>query len=213
MAEHDADEVVGHSLWAHLPATAPTVVRLSTSGTAVPEGAALALAAEVVTLGPQGPATGDVAFLVDGDQVGVAALDGSGQAVLDGLRLPAGLHAVVASYRGDPTHAAATSTALPQAVTVSAVPVVVLVTAPAPGPAGVVCEAEVVEPRSGRRADTATGEVRFRAGGRLLGTVPLTEGAAALTLPAFPAGVVTAEYGGDAEHAPATGRAAVEEAS
>jgi hypothetical protein len=198
------DEVTGHVLG--LRAT-PTLVRLSSSRAGVPEGQPLALAARVVSVGADDlpPATGEVSFLVDGRRVGTAPVGAGGEAVLDGLHLGVGVHAVVASYSGDERHAAATSAPLPQAVTASATPVVLLVATPTRSPEGVVLEAEVVDPHTGRLAEAASGEVVFIVKGKPVGTVPLASGQARLHLDRLPAGRLRATYSGDREHAAADG--------
>lgn len=208
--DRSGDDVVGHAVGTRLSPTVPTLVRLSSSRTGIPEGESLALAAQVVTLGSADVATGEVTFLVDGERAGSAALDGSGQAVLDGVLLEVGLHAVVAAYGGDAAHAAATSAPLPQAVTAPALPVVVLVAQPAEADGVFVCEAEVVDPQSGRLAEGASGELVFTAGRMTLGTAPLVAGAARLEVARRPRGVVRAVFAGDREHAPATGSALVD---
>ncbi|MFN2538678.1 MAG: Ig-like domain-containing protein [Mycobacteriales bacterium] len=201
------DDVTGHSLRLPVPAVAPTLVRLSSSQPGVPEGAVLALAAQVVTVAGADvpPATGEVAFLVGGRRIGVAALDAAGQAVLNGVRLPVGVHAVVASYSGDALHAAGSSAPLPQAITAAATPVVVLVGSPTSTPEGVVVDAEVVDPHTGRLAEDAEGEVVFRSGGSVVGAVPLQSGLARLVIPVLPPGRLQASFTGDREHAAAEG--------
>ena len=201
------EDVSGHSLWlgGSSATLAPTLVRLSSSHPGVPEGEPVALAAEVITLGGGPTATGEVTFLVDGQPVGAAVLDEAGQASLSGLRLPVGVHAVLASYAGDREHAAATSAALPQAVTAPAAPVVVLVAAPVTTPQGVVIEAEVVDPRSGRLADDAAGSLSFVVGRTELGTAQLRAGLARLVVPTLPPGRLRVCFPGDREHAPAEG--------
>jgi hypothetical protein len=206
---HDFEDVTGHSLWTPLPAAVPTLVRLSSSHAGVPEGEPLALAAEVVAVSGQGeaPPSGTVAFVVAGQLLGHAVLDATGQAVLDGLHLPVGVHAVVASYAGDRFHAAASSAPLPQAVTATAAPVVVLVTGPVETPDGLLLEAEVVDPRTGRLADDATGPVVFTVGGQLIGQTDLVDGRGALLVASVPAGRLRVSFAGDTEHASAVGSA------
>jgi hypothetical protein len=198
-------------LWPPVGPAAPTVVRLTSSASGVPEGDSLVLAAEVVTLPTDvvaAPATGSVTFLVDGQRLGSAELDAAGQAVLAGVRLPVGVHAVVASYPGDGQHAAASSSPIPQAVTAMAAPVVVLVSAPVQTePGGVLLEAEVVDPRSGRLAEDAEGTVVFTVGGSAVGSADLVRGYARLELAALPPGRLRASYDGDTEHASAVGSA------
>jgi hypothetical protein len=146
-----------------------------------------------------------VIFHVDGHRIGTATLDGAGQAVLDGVHLTVGVHAVVASYAGDDRHAAGTSAPLPQAVAAAAAPVVVLVASPTTTPEGVVVEAELVDPHTGRLAEDAEGELVFTSGSSLVGAVPLHAGQARLVVAALPPGRLRATFGGDREHAPAEG--------
>lgn len=202
------DDVAGHVLRLSGSRTAPTLVRLTSSRAGAPEGAPLAFAAQVVTVGgaPGDPPTGEVTFRVDGRRIGTASLDTAGQAVLDGVQLAVGVHAVVASYAGDERHAAATSTPLPQAVTAAATPVVLLVASPTHTAEGVVIEAELVDPRSGRLAEDADGELVFSVGGRDVGAAPLRTGQARLVLRSLPPGRLRATFAGDREHAPAEGQ-------
>lgn len=201
------DDVAGHALWLQAPdlPVAPTLVRLASSSSGAPEGTPLTLTAQVLSLGAADrPATGQVSFAVDGSPIGARPLDGAGCAVLDGVRLRAGVHAVVAVYAGDAAHAAATSAPLPQAVTAAAAPVVLLVAARTGEHDEVVLEAELVDLGTGRLAEDATGELEFRAGQRRLGSVPLKAGRARLAVPAAP-GKVVVGYAGDREHGPAEG--------
>lgn len=185
---------------------APTLVRLNSSRPSAPLGETLLLVAQVRTLNGGGALpTGAVAFRIGTRLLGSAPLDEAGHAQLDGVQLDPGVHAITASYGGDPDHAAATSSPLPQAVTVPAAPVVVLVSAPVAGVAGVLLEAELVDPRTGRLADDAVGTVVFTAGGASLATAELVAGHARTLVPALPAGRLGAAFAGDPEHASATG--------
>ena len=183
-----------------------TLVRLTSSTSPVLEGEPFALAAQVQALGGAGPAaTGSVQFRVGTRVLGRAALDDDGRAVLDGVLLPAGVHALTATYGGDPRHAAATSPPLPQAVTAAARPVVLLVAAPTDVAGGVMLVAELLDPRTGRLAEDATGTLVFSAGTQTLATVELTSGHARAVVAQQPAGTLEARYAGDAEHAAAFG--------
>jgi hypothetical protein len=185
---------------------APTLVRLSSSRPSAPLGEPLALLAQVRNLAGGGALpTGAVAFRIGTRLLGSAPLDEAGQAVLEGVQLEPGVHAVTASYAGDPDHAAATSSPLPQAVTVPAAPVVVLVCAPVTGSDGVLLEVELVDPHTGRLAEDAVGTVLFTADGASLGTADLMAGHARTRVAALPAGRLGATFPGDTEHAPATG--------
>jgi hypothetical protein len=188
------------------PRPSPTLVRLSSSRAASPTGEPLALEARVRTLaeGPEEP-TGTVVFRLGARLLGTAELDAEGRAVLDGVRLPTGLHALTVSYGGDARHAAATSAPLPQAVTVAAAPVVVLVAAPAADPDGVRLEAELVDPHTGRLAEDATGSVVFLAGSTTVASADLVEGHARAVVKHLPPGRLRVAFAGDTEHAPATG--------
>ena len=202
--DDDADDVEGHVFALRRPA--PTLVRLSSSRPGAPEGEPLALAAQVRTLvsGGQDP-TGVVSFRVGTRLLGTAELDPTGQAVLNGVLLEPGVHAITASYAGDEDHSAATSSPLPQAVTVAAAPVVVLVSAPADGPDGVHLEAELVDPHTGRLAEDATGALVFTAGTTTLACADLVAGHARVVVEHLPPGRLKAAFAGDTEHAPATG--------
>ncbi|MCW2599172.1 MAG: hypothetical protein JWM02_1001 [Frankiales bacterium] len=185
---------------------AATLVRLTSSRSGVPDGEPLALTAHVRAPLAGAPApTGWVAFRVAGELLGTAMLDGAGQAALDGVRLDPGVHALTASYGGDENHAAASSAPLPQAVTVPPQPVVVLVPAPEACPAGVLLQAELVDARTGRRAEAASGSVVFSAGSSTVACADLVAGHAGAVVPDLPPGQLDAAFAGDPEHAPATG--------
>jgi hypothetical protein len=202
------DDVAGHALRLSRAGVAPTLVRLTSSRAGVPEGDALALAAQVKTVAdasdPSG-ATGLVTFRSSGNVLGSAPLDTAGVAVLDGVHLPVGVHAITASYGGDAGHAAASSLPLPQAVTAAAAPVTVLVSAPIRTPHGVLLEAELVDPRNGRVADDATGVLVFSVGAHTLGSAPLDRGVAQLLVSGDLEGRLRVAFAGDTEHAAAIG--------
>jgi hypothetical protein len=189
-----------------LDAPAPTLVRLMVARPRVVEGDPVMLCAQVVTVHRDGPVpTGTVAFRAAHRLLGTAALDGTGRAVLDGVHLPAGVHAVVASYGGDPAHTAATSAPVPQAVVASAVPVVVALGVPERRRDGVALAAEILDASTGRVVEEAEGLVTFALDGALLGSAPLHGGEAVLVLPELPVGRISARFQGDAEHAAAEG--------
>ena len=62
----------------------------------------------------------------------------------------------------------------------AAVPVVVLVCAPAQSPEGILLETELVDPRTGRLAKDATGALVFTAGSAMLACGDLVAGACPL---------------------------------
>ena len=201
MREHNEDP-----LGRALRLAAPTLLGLTSSHARIAEGAPLALVALVRTVRGDGPsATGVVEFRVAGRLLGSATLDKLGQAVLTEVRLTPGVHAVTASYSGDDHHAAASSSSLPQAVLAAGAPVVVLVAAPATGRDGVLLEAELVDPNTGRLAEDATGTVVFLAGNTTVARVDLVAGHARAVVPGLPPGRLRASFPGDLEHAPAIG--------
>lgn len=187
----------------------PTLVDLRSAPARVAEGEQLELSAQVRTVEPTGAtATGRVVFLSDGRRLGDAALDVSGHAVLSGVLLDPGLHAVTAVYAGDAEHAAAASRALPQAVTASAAAVVVLVPAPRAVTGGTLLEAELVDTRTGRLAEDAEGPLVFHVGTDVVAVAGLRRGHARVVVPALPEGALRVVFDGDTEHAPAVGRPA-----
>lgn len=192
---------------------APTLVRLSSSGTRVGQGQSLVLAAQVSVLGGErssaGTATGRVQFLDGNHLLGAAPLDDRGQAVLADVQLAPGVHAVTASYTGDPTHAAGTSAPLPQTVTTAQAPVSVLVSQPVRGADGLHLDAELLDLTTGRLATGTTGEVVFALDGVDVATAAVVEGRAQAVVPALEGGRLEVAYTGDAEHAPASGARAL----
>ena len=194
------------------PALVATLLRLttgSTSGAARPaEDEALTLTAQVTGVdGRPCAATGAVRFLAAGAALGEARLDASGRAELPDVRLRAGLHPLTASYAGDDAHAGSTSRPLPQAVGPVAAEVLVLVAAPLRTPSGVLLEAELVDPQTGRLVEDAVGPLAFTAGTTLLADGELERGHARVLVPALPEGPLQVAFRGDVEHAPATGTA------
>jgi hypothetical protein len=186
--------------------TAPTLITLSSSRVGVPEGEPLALSAHVHTVHGRGaPPTGSVAFVVGLRVLGTATLDGSGRAVLSGITLPTGVHAITASYGGDASHAAASSTPLPQAVVAMAAPVVVAITVPDQTPHGTRLQAQLIDPVSGRLIEDARGEVLFVAGGEEVARATLIAGLAQAVVPRLPEGALRAVFAGDDDHAAASG--------
>jgi hypothetical protein len=189
-----------------LDAAAPTLVRLTATRPQVTDGEPVAFRADVVTVHRDGPVpAGAVAFRAAHRLLGTAPLDASGSAVLDGVHLPVGLHAVVASYGGDPAHAAASSAPVPQAVVAPAVPVVVALGVPERHPRGVALQAEVLDAATGRLVEEAEGFVTFALDDELVGNAPLEGGVALLVLPDLPVGRISARFRGDADHAAAEG--------
>lgn len=201
MLDHGDRMTVGR-----LDTAAPTLVRLTPVRPRVGEDEPVALCAEVVTVHRDGPVpAGTVAFRAGHRLLGTAPLDARGTAVLDGVLLPAGVHAVVASYGGDAFHAAASSAPVPQAVVAAALPVVVALGVPQRAREGVTLAAEILDAATGRVVEEAEGSVTFALDGALLGSAPLRGGEARLVLPDLPVGRISARFDGDAEHTAAEG--------
>lgn len=153
------------------------------------------------------PPTGFVSFVIDGTPIApAAALDpATGTAVLPASAVPAlgaGDHPVVARYLGDDAHAASQAS-LTQVVDPEPTALTLAVD-PNPSQAGEeVALTATVTPG-------ATGTVTFHVDGAELGSAPLgADGRAAIAVDDLPEGqhAITADYPGDAIHAPATGTA------
>jgi hypothetical protein len=186
---------------------APTLVRLASSRAGVPEGETVDLSAEVRPVRPSGgaPPTGGVVFCVGERTLGESRLEPGGVAVLRGVTLPAGVHALTASYGGDGRYAGACSPPLPQAVVAPAAPVLVAVAAPERTPEGVRLEAELLDPGTGRLVEDATGVILFVAAGKQLAQAPLVGGQASTVVAGLPEGALRVVFPGDGEHAAACG--------
>jgi hypothetical protein len=198
------DRLVG----GRLESAAPTLVRLNLSEAHAGDGDPVALEAHVVTVHQQGPApTGTVAFRSGHRLLGTAPLDGDGVAVLHGVRLPAGVHPVVASYGGDAWHAPATSAPVPQVVVAPAMPGVVALAVPERTADGVVLAAQILDAATGRTVEDAEGVVSFALDDEVVGAADLVAGQATLVLAELPVGRISARFRGDLEHAAAEGSA------
>lgn len=185
---------------------APTLVRLASSRAGVPEGETVDLSAEVRPVrSAEPPPTGAVVFCVGTRTLGQSPLEPGGAAVLRGVTLPAGVHALTASYTGDGRYAGASSPPLPQAVVAPAAPVLVAVAAPERTPEGVRLEAELLDPGTGRLVEDATGVILFVAAGKQLAQAPLVGGQASTVVAGLPEGALRVVFPGDGEHAAASG--------
>jgi len=186
--------------------TLPTLVRLTSSRPGVPAGEAVVLSATVTVLGKEdSDPSGQVSFRAGNRVLGRAPVGPAGVAVLSGVLLPAGFHALIATYDGDELHAGAASVPLPQAVLAPGLPVVVAVAAPRVSSEGVTLEVELLEAASGRLAQDAEGEVVFVSGDREVARAPVRGGHARVVVPEPPPGPLEAHFGGSADHAPGRG--------
>ena len=144
-------------------------------------------------------AGGSVEFFDGAASLGSAPVVG-GVASLSTSSLSVGSHPLSASYGGNATHVASTSTTITQVVNKIAAPTV-LTTSPNPSTAGsnVVLTA-TVSPSS------ASGSVEFFDGAASLGSAPVVGGVASLSTSSLSVGnhALTATYSGDATHAGST---------
>jgi hypothetical protein len=189
----------------------PTLVRLSGRHPHAPAEQPMTLRAAVVPVHEDAPVpTGTVAFRAGHRLLGTAPLDPTGVARLHGVRLPAGVHALVAAYGGDDVHAAASSAPVPQAVVVAPRAVLLAVEVPVRTPGRVALRAALLDPRTGRLVEAASGAVTFALDGELLGSASLRCGEAEMELTGLGVGRVTARFHGDLEHAASDGVAPAE---
>ena len=160
-------------------------------------GQATNLTATVTGVSP----TGTVSFISGAATLGSAPLTGTGNtrtAVLIVSTLPVGSAAITATYAGDASNAASISQILTQVVQPGATSTTLAVSPaqPTPGtPVTFTATVTVTAPAVG----PATGTVTFLDGSTVLGSAPLVNGIAQLTLPFLPAGVraFTARFEGN----------------
>jgi hypothetical protein len=168
-------------------------------------GSGVTLMAKVTGAAGVAAPTGTVTFLADSATLGTGTLNGSAQAALSTIALPAGVDSLTVVYGGDTNYTTATSSA----VTVSkATPAATLkLSAPSIAYAG---PATLTATLTGANGVSAlTGTVTFKSGTTTLGADTVTEGVATLTTAALPVGTnsLTASYGGDANYKPAAAAA------
>jgi hypothetical protein len=177
-----------------------TTTTLGVSPNPAASGTPVTLTATVV--GGGGTPTGTVSFRDNGSVIGTVSLNGSGVAALVTSSLAAGSHSVIATYNGDTTFAASSSspTTLINGGASPGSTGTTLTSSENPAPFGqpVVFTASV---RSS--AGTPTGMVAFMEGSLTLGTVPLSGGSASLTVSSLRVGphVIVAAYIGNASFA------------
>jgi hypothetical protein len=189
---------------AHRVDPATPAVAVSGGGSS-PAGAAVTFTVEVTSAAgtPAGGVTlFDGAAAIAGP-VELAVVGGRPRATFVVTDLAPGTHAITARYAGAGNFGPATSGAVAHLVARAGVTLGLSAT---PNPSAVgqtVRLTATVADAAGIAADP-TGAVTFRAGGLVLGTVPLAGGAAALDTAALPPGspTVTAEYGGDGNFVP-----------
>jgi hypothetical protein len=174
---------------------APTTTTVTASPNPVPSGASVTFTATATS--GAGTPDGQVLFLSDVLSLGVATLNGSGQATFTATTLPVGVHAIVAVYLGNLNYLTSTSIGVtlnvnlaPCTLTVAASTNLLSLGTPLNLTATVGAGSSTAAP---------TGAVTFSQAGTVLGTASLTSGQAMLSLSALPIGAlaVTASYSGD----------------
>lgn len=192
------DGVRGVELWRiTLGPTSPTTTTLVSSLNPSNAGDQVTFTATVTGAGAT--PTGTVTFLNSGTPLGTETLV-NGIATLNTNSLNAGSHTITASYSGDAANAPSTSSGLSQIVT--AVQTSTALTA-SPNPADFT---QLVTFTATVAGGTPTGSVSFFNGGNVLATVMLGANGIASVTTGLSIGtyVITAEYGGDLNHASST---------
>lgn len=140
---------------------------------------------------------GTVEFFAGGVSLGTAQIDAAtGLASLTGLTLPAGDHHLTAVFSGNAQTESSTSVAATLTIAKRATTTTISL---APD---TVAEGHATELTALVVGGSPSGTVTFRAGGDILGTASVAQGAASLRRSAFPQGTyaITASYNGDANH-------------
>jgi len=149
-----------------------------------------------------GAATGTVTFMAGAQNLGSAALSGN-VASLTTSFATAGTYAITAQYNGDSNNTGSTSAALSEKIIASTTTTLTSSLNPSVVAQAVTFTATVAS-SGGMPPNGET--ITFYNGWTVMGTAPLSGGAAALTTSALPAGVftITARYPGDSNFAAST---------
>jgi hypothetical protein len=182
-----------------------TTTTLSASAAQINAGQSVTFNVTVAATGGSAP-SGNVTLLDGSTSLGTAALS-NGTASFTIPSLAAGTHSITASYAGDSTDGASTSSAVSVQVTGTQLQAttVTLTASPTTAVAGqTVSLTAKVAPTSG--TSTATGTVTFQDGTTGIGSSPLTGGAGALAISTLSVGThsLSAVYSGDAANATST---------
>jgi len=182
---------------------AATVTTLTASAATSTYGTSVTFTAVVAVVAPgSGTASGTVTFYDGTSSLGTGTLNGAGRATLATSAVEAGSRSITAVYGGASLLAGSSSAALPLTVAkaTSSIAILAIPNSPVSGQA-VALRANVLSAGA-----TATGTVTFKEGTTVLGSAELNLGEAVLLGVRLPAGshLITAEYGGDANHAGAT---------
>ena len=182
---------------------AATVTTLTASAGSSTYGGSVTFTAVVAVVAPgSGIATGTVTFYDGTTSLGTGTLNGTGRATLATSAVEAGSRSITAVYGGAALLAGSTSAALPLTVAKAASSIGTLATPnPAVNGQAVALRANVLSAGA-----TPTGTITFKEGATVLGSASLSLGEAVLLNVRLPAGshAITAEYGGDANHAGVT---------
>ncbi len=185
-----------------LSAAAPTATTttLSSSATQISAGQSVTFTAAVIASGGAITPSGTVTLMDGTTSLGTASL-ANGSATFNVTTLPAGTQSITASYAGDSTDAASTSSPLVIQVnsSVQQATATTLVASAATAPAGqAITLTATVAPTSG--SSSPTGTVTFNDGTTAIGTATLAAGKGSLSISTLSVGshTITAVYGGDA---------------
>src|SRR5262249_48928185 len=145
-----------------------------------------------------GTPTGTVTFKVDGLPQPAVALSATATATLTTSALAVGQHVVTASYSGNQKFQGSTSPAFTQTVALDPTATTLITSSASTNLGQTVTFTATVSPVA-PGSGTPTGAVSFLDGGTTLGSQPLSNGQAALTISTLAAGThsITAVYGGD----------------
>ncbi len=185
-------------------ATQATTTTLSASANQVTQGVPVTFTALVAT--PNSVPTGTLTFLDNGTLLGTVALDSNGQAFLTTSSLSAGNHPITATYGGSGQLASSTSSTVTVVVQATALTQTATLLASSENPALTGDAISLSASISGSDGGSPTGTVSFLDGGVTLGSAPLQNGVASLSV-VLPAGThpLTATYNGDASYASSQG--------
>ena len=207
---HDITAIYGgDSSHAIAPATSPIVtqvVNMVTTSLAVTTSGASTYGDAVTitaTLSPSGP-TGQVAFTSGSMLLGTGTVNGSGIATISTSMLPAGNDPITATYGGDGNYSSAVGS-ITQTVA-KRTPVL-----PPPSVSSTNTTVGSPETISETVPPGVAGPVIFYEGSTPIGTAPIVNGIAIITVTTLPAGTdpITASTPGDANNNPATSPATV----
>ena len=181
-----------------------TSTALSASAAQIAAGQAVNFSVAVTAASGSAPA-GNVTLLDGSTSLGSSALS-NGAATFSIPSLAAGTHSITASYPGDATDGASTSTAVSIQVSAGqqAATTTTLAASPAPATAG-----QTVTLTASVAPASATGTVTFNDGSTAVGTSSLVSGKATLAVSTLSVGThsLTAVYGGDSANQASTSSA------